>query len=111
MCNVRVPTSPPNPDPNPRPTLPLPRPQPPRPAAEELEQVLAGMAPADPITEQGINELAELLMREEAEAALDSHFYKTMPCPGCGGHGFMPSGSWCRTCGGARVVPVEGGAP
>jgi hypothetical protein len=81
----------------PRPPLvPMPRPAP-RPAAEDLDEVLAGAPPVEPMTPEGVAEMADWFLVDEAQ--------RSAPCHVCHGRRVDDFGGPCVGCGGVGVVP------
>jgi hypothetical protein len=82
------------------PVIPLPPAPGPRsrPAAAELEEVLAGMPPAEPMTPEGIAEMADWFLAEEA--------LRSATCHVCKGKRVDAFGGDCVGCGGVGVVPA-----
>jgi hypothetical protein len=78
------------------PVVPMPRPAP-RPAAAELEEVLAGAPAAEPMTPEGVAEMADWFLADEAQ--------RSARCPVCHGRKEDDMGGWCVGCGGIGVVP------
>src|SRR6516162_537749 len=73
------------------PVVPMPRPAP-RPAAAELTEVLAGSPPAEPMTPEGVAEMADWFLADEAQ--------RSARCPVCHGRKEDDMGGWCVGCGG-----------
>jgi hypothetical protein len=71
----------------------------PTPTAGELDEMLAGFPPAEPMTPEGIAEMADWFLADDAQ--------RSARCPVCHGRKQDDMGGWCVGCGGLGIVPAS----